>query len=67
MPVIEPLHYSGAQLPALTICIAGADICSHVNDAVSGCLPLYRRHRSTDAENWTLMETILVPSARLSA
>ncbi len=34
MPVIEQLNYSGAQMAALSICIAGGSIVvSHVNDA----------------------------------
>ncbi|MFR3707114.1 MAG: hypothetical protein ACLTXH_03240 [Enterobacter hormaechei] len=33
MPVIEQLNYSGAQMAALSICIAGSIVVSHVNDA----------------------------------
>ena len=61
MPVIGPLHYSGAQLAALSICIAGGSIiCSHVNDA--GFWLFGRFTGATEAQTlktWTLMETIL--------
>lgn len=61
MPVIEPLHYSGAQLAALSICIGGGSIIiSHVNDA--GFWLFGRFTGATEGETlktWTLMETIL--------
>lgn len=61
MPVIEPLHYSGAQLAALSICIGGGSIIvSHVNDA--GFWLFGRFTGATEMETlktWTLMETIL--------
>jgi len=61
MPVIEPVHYSGAQLAALSICIGGGSIIiSHVNDA--GFWLFGRFTGATEGETlktWTLMETIL--------
>ena len=61
MPVIGPLHYNGAQLAALSVCIGGGSIiCSHVNDA--GFWLFGRFTGATEAETlktWTLMETIL--------
>ena len=61
MPVIEQLHYSGAQLAALSICIAGGSIVvSHVNDA--GFWLYGKFTGATEAQTlktWTLMETIL--------
>jgi len=61
MPVIEVLHYSGAQMAALSICIAGGSIVlSHVNDA--GFWLFGRFTGATEAQTlktWTLMETIL--------
>ncbi|SER03267.1 Gnt-I system low-affinity gluconate transporter [Rosenbergiella nectarea] len=61
MPVIEPLHYSGAQLAALSICIGGGSIIvSHVNDA--GFWLYGRFTGATEVETlktWTMMETIL--------
>lgn len=61
MPVIEPLHYSGAQMAALSICIAGGSIIfSHVNDA--GFWLFGRFTGATEGQTlktWTLMETIL--------
>ncbi|MTD29113.1 gluconate transporter [Erwinia sorbitola] len=61
MPVIEPLHYSGAQMAALSICIGGGSIiCSHVNDA--GFWLFGRFTGATEGQTlktWTLMETIL--------
>ncbi|VFP78387.1 Low-affinity gluconate transporter [Candidatus Erwinia haradaeae] len=61
MPVIELLHYSGAQMAALAICIAGGSIvCSHVNDA--GFWLFSRFTGATEGETlitWTIMETIL--------
>ncbi len=60
-PVIEPLHYSGAQLAALSICIGGGSIIvSHVNDA--GFWLFGRFTGATEIETlktWTMMETIL--------
>lgn len=61
MPVITPLHYSGAQLAALSVCIGGGSIiCSHVNDA--GFWLFGRFTGASEAQTlktWTLMETIL--------
>ncbi|MDR7343985.1 Gnt-I system low-affinity gluconate transporter [Pantoea alhagi] len=61
MPVIEPLHYNGAQMAALSLCIAGGSIVvSHVNDA--GFWLFGRFTGATEAQTlktWTLMETIL--------
>ncbi|MEW5291055.1 gluconate transporter [Erwinia papayae] len=61
MPVIEPLHYSGAQMAALSLCIAGGSIIfSHVNDA--GFWLFGRFTGATEGETlktWTMMETIL--------
>jgi Gnt-I system low-affinity gluconate transporter len=61
MPVIEPLHYNGAQMAALSICIGGGSIVlSHVNDA--GFWLFGRFTGATEGETlktWTLMETIL--------
>jgi ABC-type Fe3+ transport system permease subunit len=61
MPVIEQLHYSGAQMAALSICIAGGSIVvSHVNDA--GFWLFGKFTGATEAQTlktWTLMETIL--------
>ncbi|MDW8845277.1 gluconate transporter [Erwinia sp. MMLR14_017] len=61
MPVIEPLHYSGAQMAALSICIAGGSIIfSHVNDA--GFWLFGRFTGATEAQTlktWTMMETLL--------
>lgn len=61
MPVIESLHYSGAQLAALSICIGGGSIVvSHVNDA--GFWLYGRFTGASEAQTlktWTLMETIL--------
>ncbi|WP_312046437.1 gluconate transporter [Erwinia sp.] len=61
MPVIEPLHYSGAQMAALSICIAGGSIIfSHVNDA--GFWLFGRFTGATEGQTlktWTMMETLL--------
>ncbi|MES5446990.1 SLC13 family permease [Escherichia coli] len=61
MPVIEQLNYSGAQMAALSICIAGGSIVvSHVNDA--GFWLFGKFTGATEAETlktWTMMETIL--------
>ena len=61
MPVIEQLHYSGAQLAALSICIGGGSIVvSHVNDA--GFWLFGKFTGATEAQTlktWTMMETIL--------
>ena len=61
MPVIEQLHYSGAQMAALSICIAGGSIVvSHVNDA--GFWLFGKFTGATEAQTlktWTMMETIL--------
>ena len=61
MPVIEQLHYNGAQLAALSICIGGGSIVvSHVNDA--GFWLFGKLTGATEAQTlkaWTVMETIL--------
>ncbi|HFR7184771.1 TPA: gluconate:H+ symporter, partial [Shigella sonnei] len=61
MPVIEQLNNSGAQMAALSICIAGGSIVvSHVNDA--GFWLFGKFTGATEAETlktWTMMETIL--------
>jgi Gnt-I system low-affinity gluconate transporter len=61
MPVIEQLHFNGAQMAALSICIAGGSIVvSHVNDA--GFWLYGRFTGATEAQTlktWTMMETIL--------
>ncbi|CTV35616.1 TPA: SLC13 family permease [Escherichia coli] len=61
MPIIEQLNYSGAQMAALSICIAGGSIVvSHVNDA--GFWLFGKFTGATEAETlktWTMMETIL--------
>ncbi|VFP79482.1 gluconate transporter [Candidatus Erwinia haradaeae] len=60
-PMIDSLHYSGAQLAALSICIAGGSIIfSHVNDA--GFWLFCRFTGATEIQTfqtWTTMETIL--------
>ncbi|MEY8711965.1 gluconate transporter [Mangrovibacter phragmitis] len=61
MPVIGQLNFSGAQLAALSICIAGGSIVvSHVNDA--GFWLFGRFTGASEAQTlktWTMMETIL--------
>jgi len=61
MPVIEQLHFSGAQMAALSICIAGGSIVvSHVNDA--GFWLFGKFTGATEGQTlktWTMMETIL--------
>ena len=61
MPVVEQLNYSGAQMAALSICIAGGSIVvSHVNDA--GFWLFGKFTGATEAQTlktWTMMETIL--------
>ncbi|VFP86586.1 Low-affinity gluconate transporter [Candidatus Erwinia haradaeae] len=60
-PIIEPMHYSGAQLAALSMCISGGSIIlSHVNDA--GFWLFSRFTAATESQTlktWTVMETIL--------
>ncbi|AXF78588.1 gluconate transporter [Erwinia tracheiphila] len=67
MPVIEPLHYSGAQMAALSICIGGGSIIiSHVNDA--GFWLFGRFTGATEGQTlktWTVMETILGTSGAI--
>ncbi|MFR6577719.1 MAG: gluconate transporter [Klebsiella pneumoniae] len=59
MPVIEQLNYIGAQMAALSICIAGGSIVvSHVNDA--GFWLFGKFTGATEAQTlktWTMMET----------
>lgn len=61
LPVIELIGYSGAQLAALSICIAGGSIVlSHVND--SGFWLFGKFTGATEVQTlktWTIMETIL--------
>ncbi len=61
MPVIEQLNYSGAQMAALSICIAGGSIVSrYVNDTSFWLFGKFTG--ATEAETlktWTMMETIL--------
>ncbi len=61
MPVIEQLTISGAQMAALSICIAGGSLSSaNVNDAGFWLFgKFYRRDRSQTLKTWTMMETIL--------
>lgn len=69
LPVIEPLGFSGAQLAALSICIAGGSIVlSHVND--SGFWLFGKFTGASEAQTlktWTLMETILGTTGALVA
>ncbi|KMJ45813.1 gluconate transporter [Xenorhabdus khoisanae] len=61
MPVIGELGYSGAQMAALSVCIAGGSlILSHVND--SGFWLFGKFTGATESQTlktWTMMETIL--------
>ncbi|MGY0150724.1 gluconate transporter [Edwardsiella tarda] len=61
LPVIGELGYSGAQLAALSVCIAGGSIVlSHVND--SGFWLYGKFTGATEAQTlktWSVMETIL--------
>ncbi|CEE91555.1 high-affinity gluconate permease (GntP family) (fragment) [Xenorhabdus nematophila str. Anatoliense] len=61
LPVIGELGYSGAQMAALSVCIAGGSlILSHVND--SGFWLFGKFTGATEAQTlktWTMMETIL--------
>lgn len=61
MPVISELGFSGAQMAALSICIAGGSIVlSHVND--SGFWLFSKFTGATEAQTlktWSVMETIL--------
>ena len=61
MPVIGELGYSGAQMAALSVCIAGGSIVlSHVND--SGFWLFGKFTGATEAQTlktWSIMETIL--------
>ena len=61
LPVIGELGYSGAQMAALSVCIAGGSIIlSHVND--SGFWLYGKFTGATEAQTlktWSLMETIL--------
>ena len=61
MPVIEQLNYSGAQMAALSICIAGGSIVvSHVNDAGFWLFGKFTGASEAQAlKTWTMMETIL--------
>ncbi|MFN6883447.1 gluconate transporter, partial [Proteus mirabilis] len=61
LPVISELGYSGAQMAALSVCIAGGSIIlSHVND--SGFWLYGKFTGATEGQTlktWSLMETIL--------
>ncbi|MDC9613184.1 gluconate transporter [Xenorhabdus khoisanae] len=61
MPVIGELGYTGAQMAALSVCIAGGSlILSHVND--SGFWLFGKFTGATESQTlktWTMMETIL--------
>ncbi|PHM36729.1 gluconate transporter [Xenorhabdus innexi] len=61
LPVIGELGYSGAQMAALSVCIAGGSlILSHVND--SGFWLFGKFTGATEGQTlktWTVMETIL--------
>ncbi|WP_047679269.1 MULTISPECIES: gluconate transporter [Xenorhabdus] len=61
LPVIGELGYSGAQMAALSVCIAGGSlIFSHVND--SGFWLFGKFTGATEGQTlktWTIMETIL--------
>ncbi|WP_028452327.1 gluconate transporter [Chitinilyticum aquatile] len=61
LPVVETLGFSGAQLAALSVCIAGGSIVlSHVND--SGFWLFGKFTGATEIQTlktWTIMETIL--------
>ncbi|HAK34961.1 MAG TPA: gluconate transporter [Pantoea sp.] len=61
MPVIEPLHYSGAQLAALSICIGGGSIIiSHVNDAGFWVVTRYLGLSVGDGlKTWTVLTTLM--------
>ncbi|KAA1181139.1 gluconate transporter [Photorhabdus heterorhabditis] len=61
LPVVDTLGYSGAQLAALSICIAGGSlVLSHVND--SGFWLFGKFTGATESQTlktWSIMETIL--------
>ncbi|PQQ27545.1 gluconate transporter [Photorhabdus hindustanensis] len=61
LPVVDFLEYSGAQLAALSICIAGGSlVLSHVND--SGFWLFGKFTGATESQTlktWSIMETIL--------
>ncbi|WP_118985916.1 gluconate transporter [Photorhabdus sp. CRCIA-P01] len=61
LPVVDLLGYSGAQLAALSICIAGGSlVLSHVND--SGFWLFGKFTGATESQTlktWSIMETIL--------
>ncbi|EQB98593.1 low affinity gluconate transporter [Photorhabdus temperata subsp. temperata M1021] len=61
LPVVDVLEYSGAQLAALSICIAGGSlVLSHVND--SGFWLFGKFTGATESQTlktWSIMETIL--------
>ncbi|MBE8596225.1 gluconate transporter [Xenorhabdus sp. BG5] len=61
LPVVGELGYSGAQMAALSVCIAGGSlVLSHVND--SGFWLFGKFTGATEAQTlktWTIMETIL--------
>ncbi|MBS9439047.1 gluconate transporter [Photorhabdus noenieputensis] len=61
LPIVDLLGYSGAQLAALSICIAGGSlVLSHVND--SGFWLFGKFTGATESQTlktWSIMETIL--------
>ncbi len=61
LPVLEPFNYSGAQMAALSICIAGGSIVlSHVNDSGFWLFGKFTgANEAQTLKTWTIMETIL--------
>ncbi|MBY0444154.1 MAG: transporter, partial [Burkholderiales bacterium] len=61
LPVIELAGYSGAQLAALSICIAGGSIVlSHVNDSGFWLFGKFTGANELQTlKTWSVMETIL--------
>ncbi|OWY40716.1 gluconate transporter [Xenophilus sp. AP218F] len=67
LPVIELLGFSGAQLAALSVCIAGGSIVlSHVNDSGFWLFGKFTGANELQTlKTWTVMETILGASGAL--
>ena len=61
LPAIETMGLSGAQLAALSICIAGGSIVlSHVNDSGFWLFGKFTgANEAQTLKTWSLMETIL--------
>ena len=61
LPVIGELGYNGAQMAALSICIAGGSIVlSHVNDSGFWLVKsLVGMDEKTTLKTWTIMETLV--------